>query len=88
MLAVPGRLVRPARGGQRAHGGRGERRTPLRPLSMMRVLQTSKGVVMAAAIPPATLPHIAASVAGRSRTSPEAVRRRARMSLKRSYIGN
>lgn len=66
----------------------GENERTARPLSMMRVLHTSSGVVRPAAIPPATLPHAAASIAGRSRTRPEDVRRRARSSFMRSYIGN
>lgn len=55
---------------------------------MMRVLHTSNGVVMAAATPPAILPHAAASIAAKSFTDPELVLRRAKMSLSRSYRGN
>lgn len=70
--------------GGRAVGGH----TEARPESMMRVFATSSGVVTAAANPPAMEPHRAASVAGRSRTSPDAVRRRASASFIRSYSGN
>lgn len=55
---------------------------------MILVLHTSRGVVIPAATPPAKLPHTAASIAGRSRTSPDAVRERASTSLRCSYIGN
>jgi hypothetical protein len=55
---------------------------------MILVLHTSNGVVIPAATAPATLPHIAASVARRSLTRPDDVRLAASRSLSRSYKGN